>query len=97
MSRDTSPSLIIIVLQKSSVPSRLLEMWYGTFLDKYIGGFAGTGKTTITRRLSAELHLPRLGSDTIGRTIKASRGMPSDEGDAYWIEYAGISRPLGPP
>jgi predicted kinase len=52
-----------------------------------IGGFAGTGKTAITKRLSAELRWPRLGSDTIGRTIKSSEGMPSHEGNAYWIAY----------
>ena len=28
---------LLITLQKSSVPSRLLEMWYGTFLGKYTG------------------------------------------------------------
>jgi len=50
-----------------------------------IGGFAGTGKSTISRRLSAELHIPRLGSDTIGRAIKASEGIKN--GDAYWVAY----------
>jgi predicted kinase len=50
-----------------------------------IGGFAGTGKSAISRRLSAELHIPRLGSDTIGRTIKRSEGIK--DGDAYWIAY----------
>jgi len=29
-----------------------------------VGGFAGTGKTAVSRRLSAELSIPRLGSDT---------------------------------
>ena len=50
-----------------------------------IGGFAGTGKSAISRRLSAELHIPRLGSDTIGRTIKQSEGIK--DGNAYWIAY----------
>lgn len=50
-----------------------------------IGGFAGTGKSAISRRLSAELHIPRLGSDTIGRTIKRSEGFK--DGNAYWIAY----------
>ena len=45
-----------------------------------IGGFAGTGKTTISKRLSAELSIPRL-----GRTIKNSAGTKS--GDAYRIAY----------
>ena len=40
-----------------------------------IGGFAGTGKTAVSRRLSAELGIPRLGPDTIGRTIKGSVGI----------------------
>lgn len=50
-----------------------------------IGGFAGTGKSAISRRLSAKLHIPRLGSDTIGRTIKRSEGIK--DGNAYWIAY----------
>ena len=50
-----------------------------------IGGFAGTGKSAISRRLSAELYITRLGSDTIGRTIKRSEGFK--DGDAYWIAY----------
>ena len=50
-----------------------------------IGGFAGTGKTAISRRLSAEFSIPRLGSDTLGRTIKGSAGIKN--GDAYRIGY----------
>jgi len=42
-----------------------------------VGGFAGTGKTAISRRLSAELGIPRLGSDTLGRTINTSLGSHS--------------------
>ena len=52
-----------------------------------VGGFAGTGKTAISRRLSAKLTVPRLGSDTIGRTIRASAGMEAGEANAYWIAY----------
>ena len=52
-----------------------------------IGGFAGTGKTAISGRLSAELRMPRLCSDTIGRTIKSSAGVKGCEADAYWIAY----------
>ncbi|MFN8453403.1 MAG: AAA family ATPase [Anaerolineae bacterium] len=52
-----------------------------------IGGFAGTGKTAISRRLSVELNFPRLGSDTLGRTIKNSVGIKKGEVDAYWIAY----------
>ena len=50
-----------------------------------IGGFAGTGKTAISKRLSAEFSIPRLGSDTLGRTIKRSAGIKN--GDAYRIGY----------
>jgi predicted kinase len=50
-----------------------------------IGGFAGSGKTAISRRLSRELSIPRLSSDTIGRTVKNSAGIKN--GDAYRIAY----------
>lgn len=53
-----------------------------------LGGFAGTGKTTHSRRLSSEFRIPRLGSDTIGRTIRNSRGIEqSDAVNAYWVAY----------
>jgi len=52
-----------------------------------IGGFAGTGKTTVSRRLSRELPIPRLGSDTIGRTVKGSAGIKGGQVDAYWIAH----------
>ena len=57
-----------------------------------IGGFAGTGKTAVSRRLSAELNIPRLGSDTLGRTIKRSVGIKNGEVDAYWIAYEVLFR-----
>lgn len=50
-----------------------------------IGGFAGSGKTAVSRRLSSELAIPRLGSDTIGRTVKNSTGIRN--GDTYRIAY----------
>jgi predicted kinase len=50
-----------------------------------IGGFAGSGKTGISRRLSTDLSIPRLGSDTLGRAIKGSAGIR--DGDAYRIAY----------
>ena len=52
-----------------------------------LGGFAGTGKTTPSRRLSREWGLPRLGSDTIERAIRASHGITDDAIDAYYIAY----------
>lgn len=57
-----------------------------------IGGFAGTGKTAISRRLSVELGIPRLGSDTIGRTIKSCAGIKNTEVDAYWIAHEVLFR-----
>jgi len=57
-----------------------------------IGGFAGTGKTTICKRLSRELSIPRLGSDTIGRTVKGSAGIKGGEVDAYFIAYEVLFR-----
>jgi len=40
-----------------------------------LGGFPGSGKTTMTRRLACDWHLPRLASDTLGRTISASEAL----------------------
>lgn len=52
-----------------------------------IGGFAGTGKTTIARRLSRDFAIPRLSSDAIGQTIRASKGASQSNIDAFWIAY----------
>jgi predicted kinase len=52
-----------------------------------VGGFAGAGKSSISRRLSGEFHIPRLGSDTLGRTLKNSLGSRRDEVDAYRLAY----------
>ena len=57
-----------------------------------IGGLAGTGKTAVSRRLSRDLSVPRLGSDTIGRVIKGSAGIKGGEVDAYWIAYEVLFR-----
>lgn len=52
-----------------------------------VGGFAGAGKTAISRWLSAEFCIPRLGSDTLGRAIKNSAGIKNGDANAYWIAY----------
>ena len=57
-----------------------------------IGGFAGSGKTTVSRRLAADLRIPRLGSDTIGRTIKDSEGIKGGEVQATWVAYEVLFR-----
>jgi predicted kinase len=52
-----------------------------------VGGFAGSGKTAISRRLSAEFCIPRLGSDTLSRAIKNSAGTRNHDVNASWIAY----------
>jgi predicted kinase len=52
-----------------------------------VGGFAGTGKSTISRRLSGEFRIPRLGSDTLGRTLKNSLGSRQNKVDVYRLAY----------
>jgi predicted kinase len=38
-----------------------------------VGGFAGTGKTTHTKRLSSDLSTPHLSSDVIGQIVSTSQ------------------------
>lgn len=52
-----------------------------------LGGFPGSGKTTMTRRFACDWHLPRLASDTLGRTISASEALRGSDINAYWIAY----------
>jgi thymidylate kinase len=40
----------------------------------------------VTRRLATDFRLPRLGSDTLGHTIKSSQGLHNGD-HAYWIAY----------
>jgi predicted kinase len=51
------------------------------------GGAPGAGKTTISRRLAADRRLPRLGADTIGRTIRSSQALTDPTIDAQWIAH----------
>jgi len=52
-----------------------------------IGGFAGTGKTIHAHRLSADLRIPRLGSDAIGQMIRQSGGIGDRIDHAFRIGY----------
>ena len=52
-----------------------------------LGGFPGSGKTTMTRRLACDWHLPRLASDMLGQTISASEALQGSGINAYWIAY----------
>jgi predicted kinase len=52
-----------------------------------IGGPPGAGKSTLAARLSSELGIPRLSSDTIGRIIERSEGIRGGAVEAYWIAY----------
>ena len=52
-----------------------------------IGGFAGTGKTSLSKRLSTEFSIPRLSSDAIGRTISMSQGIQNQSVNAIAIAY----------
>jgi predicted kinase len=53
-----------------------------------IGGVPGAGKSTVARRLAADLSLPFLSPDTVGQTLQASRGIRvRDAVDASWIAY----------
>ena len=52
-----------------------------------LGGFAGTGKTTLSRRLAVDLGLPRLGTDTIGRTIRRSEAIKGWDINVQWIAH----------
>jgi predicted kinase len=57
-----------------------------------IGGFAGSGKTTISRRLSVDLAVPRLEADLLGKTIRRLDFFTGDSEEAYRIGYATLWR-----
>ena len=52
-----------------------------------IGGFAGTGKTSLSKRLAAEFGIPRLSSDAIGRTISLLQGIQGQSVNATEIAF----------
>lgn len=52
-----------------------------------IGGFAGAGKSTISRRLSRELAIPRLCSDTTGGVIREALTGQVEGGEAFRAGY----------
>ena len=57
-----------------------------------IGGSPGVGKTSVAKRLAADLALPLLGSDTLGRTVRSSASHHGTTTDAYVIGYAVLWR-----
>lgn len=52
-----------------------------------LGGFGGAGKTTLARRMSAELGIPRLGSDDLIRIVGQSQPLADRGADVGWIAY----------
>lgn len=52
-----------------------------------LGGFAGAGKTTLSRRLSTELGIARLGSDDLIRIVSRSWVLADRIGDVGWVAY----------
>ncbi len=52
-----------------------------------LGGPPGAGKTSLSKRLSIELSIPRLSSDSIGRTIRLSQGIQDGAVNATWIAF----------
>lgn len=52
-----------------------------------LGGPPGAGKTTLSHRLTAQLHIPRLGADTISRTIRASQAYTDQTINTKWLAY----------
>ncbi len=52
-----------------------------------IGGFPGSGKTTISEKLSVELGIPILSSDSIGQLIRNSLNKTSTNFNASWIAF----------
>jgi predicted kinase len=53
-----------------------------------IGGFAGSGKTVVSKRLAYEMRLPRLEADLLGKTIRDHASFSSTSAEAYQIGYS---------
>jgi predicted kinase len=53
-----------------------------------IGGFAGSGKTHVSKRLAFEMGLPRLEADLLGKTIRQLESFSATSTEAYQIGYA---------
>lgn len=52
-----------------------------------VGCYPGSGKTSIAGRLAADLRLPRLSSDMIGETVRASRAIAGTGVNAIWLAH----------
>jgi predicted kinase len=78
---DTSSPILTTVVNRL-VPTTTKKTVLVVF-----GGFAGTGKTTISSRLSSELGIPRLSSDVIRGVVQGSRGIADGQVNAGWVAY----------
>jgi predicted kinase len=53
-----------------------------------IGGVPGAGKSTVATRLAADLGVPCLSTDSVGDTVRTSRGIRAGDAiDATWTAY----------
>jgi predicted kinase len=57
-----------------------------------IGGFAGCGKTAVSRRLARDLGTSRLEADLMGKTIRRLDFFTGSSAEAYIIAYAALWR-----
>ena len=53
-----------------------------------IGGFAGSGKTLVSKRLAYDMGLPRLEADLLGKTIRELESFGGTNAQAFQIGYA---------